>query len=234
MAGEIAYALAVAIQQARLQEELQLHTQHIEASLNEKEVLLQEIHHRVKNNMQVISSLLNLQAAYVDDPQALEILQESQNRVRSMALVHEKLYRSANLAEINFAEYVRDLAGYLRRAQAADVTRIRLDINAADVFLGVDAAVPCGLIINELVTNSLKHAFPNGRSGKICIELAALDTEYVLVIEDNGVGLPPHLDIQNTETLGLQLVDTLIDQLDGSLELENTGGVKFTIKFPKA
>jgi PAS domain S-box-containing protein len=209
--------------------------EHIQASLREKEVLLQEIHHRVKNNLQVVSSLLNLQSGYVDDPQALEIFRDSQNRVRSMALVHEKLYQSQDLARINFAEYVRNLATYLFRTYSAQARRITLSTQVDDVSLGIDAAVPCGLVLNELISNALKHAFPDGQEGKIRVELAASgDGQVTLTVSDDGVGFPAGLDFHSTTSLGLQLVKTLVYQLAGTVDLRNGHGTEFRITFSEA
>ena len=204
----------------------------IKLSLKEKEILLQEIHHRVKNNLQVISSLLNLQAGYLNDQQAFDLLQDSQNRVRSMALIHEKLYQSPDLARIDIAEYIRNLVTYLIRSYRVDTEKINLIIKADNISLGVDLAVPCGLILNELVSNSFKYAFPNGKIGKIYIELSAnRDGQFTLTVGDNGVGLPPDINFQRTTSLGLQLVNTLVEQLDGTIKLDNTRGTEFEITF---
>jgi PAS domain S-box-containing protein len=200
-------------------------------SLHEKEILLKEIHHRVKNNMQIISSLLNLQSSYISDAQALEIFQESQNRVRSMALIHEKLYSSKNLGKIDLGEYVSDLVNHLFRSYKADGKGITLNVQAEDVHLGIDAAVPCGLIINELISNALKHAFPLNSQGEILVELQKNRQRVSLRISDNGLGFPTDLDFQNTPSLGLQLVNTLVRQLDGTIELQNGSGTAFKISF---
>ena len=202
------------------------------ASLHEKEVLLKEIHHRVKNNMQVISSLLNLQSGYVADQQTLEIFEDSQNRVRSMALVHEKLYRSENLAQIDFGDYVQELTSYLFRSQNGQQRSITLKVQADVIFLDIDAAVPCGLIISELVSNSLKHAFPNGQSGEIVVDMCnSIDQQITLVVRDNGIGFPPELDFRETDSLGLQLINTLVGQLGGTVELDSSHGSTFKIIF---
>lgn len=204
----------------------------IKASLHEKEVLLREIHHRVKNNLQIISSLLNLQSGYIGDRQALECFKDSQNRVRSMALIHEKLYRSENLAQIDFAEYIRELAGFLFRSHGAEARGIKLNIQADEVFLTIDTAVPCALILNELVSNILKHAFPNGRKGTTWISVE-VDPNHrlTLSVADNGAGFPADLDFRATESLGLQLVNTLVDQLEGAIELIRQPGTTFKIRF---
>ena len=230
---------AIAIENARLYAQAQQEITErkraeaqVRASLKEKEVLLQEIHHRVKNNLQIISSLLHLHAGYINDQQALEIFQDSQNRVRSMALIHEKLYRSSNLAQIDFAEYVRDLTDYLFRAQKANLQGIDLNIQTDTIFLDIDAAIPCGLILNELVSNSLKHAFPIGWQGEICINLVfENDQRVILKVRDDGVGFPPDLDFRETDSLGLKLVDTLVSQLNGEIELDSSYGTNFKIIF---
>ncbi len=204
----------------------------IRASLREKEVLLKEIHHRVKNNLQVISSLLYLQAKNVGDEQALAVLQDSQSRVRAMVLVHERLYQSPDLARIDFAEYVRNLANYLFRSYGVNTNVIQLRLNVGDVLLGVDTAIPCGLIINELVSNSLKHAFPAGREGEIRIKLRSDDEgECILMVGDNGVGFAEGLDFRDAGTLGLELVNTLVAQLEGTVELDRSRGTTFKITF---
>ncbi len=204
----------------------------IKASLQEKEVLLKEIHHRVKNNLQVISSLLNLQAYNSSDPQLLKILREGQNRIRSMALVHEKLYQSKDLSRIDFAEYIRNLAVHLFHSYQVDPGRIQLKQDIEGIFLDINAAIPCGLIMNELMSNSLKYAFPGGRSGEISLELRRQDDRrLLLVVRDNGVGLPKDLDIQKTKTLGMQIVTLLAYQLDGSLEVRRETGTEFRILF---
>jgi len=206
----------------------------IKASLKEKEVLLKEIHHRVKNNLQIISSLLHLQSRYIKDKQDLKAFKDSQNRVRSMALVHEKLYQSQDLARIDLAEYIRNLTTDLFRSYGVKSATIKLKINVGEVLLGIDTAIPCGLIINELVSNSLKHAFPAGREGEICIDLHSdNDDKFVLIVRDNGVGFPKDLDFRNTESFGLRLVRTLTDQLEGNIELDSNGGTTFKITFPE-
>jgi PAS domain S-box-containing protein len=206
----------------------------IKASLKEKEVLLKEIHHRVKNNLQIISSLLNLQSTYIKDPQALGMFKESQNRVRSMALIHEKLYQSKDISRIDFTEYIRNLAGNLIRSYGASPAKVKLVIDADQISLGVDTAIPCGLIINELVTNSLKYAFTDGRKGEIRVSLRNETDgkgQYRLIVADNGVGFPESIDLRKTTTLGLQLVSTLTDQLNGTIEVKRENGTEFIIRF---
>jgi two-component sensor histidine kinase len=210
--------------------------QKIKASLNEKEVLLREIHHRVKNNMQVISSLLSLQSEYIRDKQYIDILSESKNRIKSMALVHEKLYQSKDLANIDFNDYITTLANSLFSFYRVTAGNISVNIDVKDVLLGVDTAMPCGLVVNELLSNSLKHAFPEGRRGEISITLkksgVELEPDYELIVSDNGVGIPEGLDIGKTKSLGLQLITTLVShQLQGKLNLIRTDGTKFHIRF---
>jgi PAS domain S-box-containing protein len=204
----------------------------IKTSLREKEVLLKEIHHRVKNNLQIISSLLSLQAGYIEDQQALKIFRESEERVRSMALIHEKLYQSDNLAQIDFAEYIRELAGHLFRSYNAAARGIQLDIQSDDIWLNINTAVPCGLILNELIANSLKHAFPKDRRGEIHIRLCTdHDDQLTLRVGDEGIGFPEELDFRHTTSLGLQLVNMLVNQLDGSIELHRSQGTTFELTF---
>lgn len=203
-------------------------------SLHEKEILLKEIHHRVKNNLQVVSSLLNLQRNQVRDQTTAEALRESQNRIRSMALIHEKLYHSQDLARADIGEYARNLAAELFQTYRASAGAIGLEIDAVkDIFLGIDKAIPVGLIINELVSNALKHAFPPGCNGTLRIELHSnADHAIQLRVGDNGAGLPRGFDFRNSNSLGLQLVVTLVDQLDGTIDLDQLHGTVFTITFP--
>lgn len=206
----------------------------LRASLREKEVLLKEIHHRVKNNLQIISSLLNLQSAHIRDPRALEVFKEGQGRVRSMALIHEKLYQSADLARVDFSEYISNLAAYLFRSYEVNAGAVKLSVEAEDVLLGVDTAIPCGLIINELVSNSLKHAFPGGTGGSINITLRPAGAERLtLIVADDGVGLPGGFDARDTPSLGLQLVNTLARQLGGKVSVAEGAGTTFSITFRK-
>jgi two-component sensor histidine kinase len=201
-------------------------------ALREKEVLLREIHHRVKNNLQVISSLLNLQARALTDPEALEMLKESQNRVRSMAMVHEHLHRSRDLSKISFGEYVRNLCASLFSSYGIDSSRIALRIQVEELFFEIDTAIPCGLIIQELVSNSLKYAFPGKRSGEIRIDLRVdAGHRMVLTVADTGVGLPKSVDVANTNSLGLRLVRILVAQVDGVAECISNNGTIFTISF---
>jgi PAS domain S-box-containing protein len=204
-------------------------------SLEEKVVLLKEIHHRVKNNLQIIYSLLNMQARQLPDAAGLAALRESQSRIRTMALIHERLYMSNNLSEVNLKDYLPLLARELYSTFGADPGRIRLELDVADVKLGVDSAIPCGLLLNELVSNALKHGFPGGRRGILRIEAgAAPDGKVRLVVRDTGVGLPKGFDIRAARTLGLQLVRTLADQLRGTLEVGRRGGTRFSITFDPA
>jgi two-component system, sensor histidine kinase PdtaS len=202
----------------------------VKQSLNEKELLLREIHHRVKNNMQIISSLLNLQRSYIQDAEADNILQESQGRVKSMALVHEKLYQTDDLSKINVAEYIRSLSMNLFHSYTVK-PGIKLILDVGEVYFNIDTAVPLGLIINELVSNSLKYAFCDRENGEISISLKKTDDSgiYHLKVGDDGVGFPSDLDFDNTPSLGLKLVSTLVNQLDGEIELINDYGTCFHI-----
>jgi len=200
-------------------------------SLKEKEILLKEVYHRVKNNMQVISSLINIQLQTVTEPSASELLKETQNRIRIMQLIHEKLYKSQDLSKIDFSHYIRDLTDQLRRAYPIS-KNIGLKIKSEGIYLGVDKAIPCGLIINELVSNVYKYAFKDSSKGEIYIELTSPESgKYLLIVKDNGAGIPGSINIHETESLGMMLVTTLTEQLEGSLELDRSHGTKFTILF---
>jgi PAS domain S-box-containing protein len=203
----------------------------IRSSLEEKEVLLREIHHRVKNNMQIISSLLNLQTRYITDEKVVDILKESQSRVKSMAMIHEKLYQSNELARIDFKDYIDKLIAFLTQSYMKENDPVRIETSVEDIYLNIDTGVPCGLIINELITNSLKHAFPDNRGGLIKIELLKEGDLFILKVCDNGIGFPEKLDFRNTETLGLQLINNLVMQLDGAIELKVNHGTEFKISF---
>jgi PAS domain S-box-containing protein len=206
----------------------------VRASLREKEILLKEIHHRVKNNLQIISTLLDLQSEYILDKQSLRFFRESQDRIRSMALVHEKLYQTSNFISINFGDYIANLTKYLFNSYVTDPERISLVLDVAPATLEIDQAIPFGLILNELVSNSLKYAFPGERCGEIVVRLRTEgDVGVVLLVKDDGVGLPPGLDFENTESLGLQLVTMLVRQIRGEIEPGNEGGTSFTITHRK-
>jgi PAS domain S-box-containing protein len=203
-----------------------------QASLREKEILLREIHHRVKNNMQIISSLFNLQAGHIKDEDARRMLKEGQLRIRSMALVHEKLYQSHDLAKIDFAGYVRSLADHLFQFFSVEAGRIRLETDMAHVHLDINSAVPCGLLVTELITNALKHAFPGERKGVVGIRLSRREDGTVeLRVADDGIGFPEAVDFRQTESFGLQIVNLLVGQLEATIELERKQGTAFTISF---
>ena len=204
----------------------------IKSSLKEKEMLLQEIHHRVKNNLQVISSLLRLQSRYIKDQEAIDIFKETQNRVRSIAILHEKLYQSDDLAKIKFDEYVKILAEDLLYLYELDEGNIKMIIDIEDVSLNIETAIPCGLIIDEIVANSLKYAFPNEREGIIKIELHSDDyNQFNLMIRDNGVGMPQEFDPEKADTFGMQLIKYLTKQLKATIELDKNNGTKYNLKF---
>ena len=209
----------------------------IKASLKEKEVLLKEIHHRVKNNLQIISSLLNLQSAEIEDPKACQRFRESQDRVKAMALIHERLYQSGDLAKIDFAGYVRSLTGHLTRSYRVNASAIRLNLEVESVPMNLDIAIPCGLIINELVSNSFKYAFPKGGSGEIRVRFAEeSDGTLKLVVQDTGIGFPADKNPEESDSLGLKLVRSLTDQLGGELGYRTQNGFicQITIPFTRA
>jgi PAS domain S-box-containing protein len=204
----------------------------LKAALKEKELLLKEIHHRIKNDIQIISSLLRLQAGSVQDDRLAKILNSSQSRIRSISLIHEKLYQGADLAAIDFGDYIRALAGQLYYLADVKPSSVRLEVEATDVRLETKRAVACGLIINELVLNALKYAFPQGRTGMIRIEMKSQPGgRYVLIVKDDGVGLPETADLQKPEKLGFQIVRDLVKQLDGNIEVDRRAGTTFKITF---
>jgi PAS domain S-box-containing protein len=212
---------------------LQQALEQIKSSLHEKEILLKEIHHRVKNNMQVITSLLSLQSKRIKDQQAFSVFQDSQNRVKSMALIHETLYQSEDLSRINFAEYLQKLIAHVSRSYRLNPEAVRIKIKVEDISLPIDLAVPCGLIINELASNSLKYAFPADKRGEVNIVFERADALYVLRVSDTGVGLPADFDPETSKSLGMKLVRMLTDQLSGELQCRNGVGTIFEIKFPE-
>jgi PAS domain S-box-containing protein len=203
-------------------------------SLAEKEVLLKEVHHRVKNNLQIVSTLLELQSDYIHEEYARRYIAESQERIRSMALVHEQLYRSKDLSSVNFAQYVEDLVLCLCQSVLVDPAHIRVQVAVDPIELEIDDAISCGLIVNELVSNAFKHAFPGDRGGVIAITGArAADGTVCLTVADTGVGLPAGLDFRETESLGLQIVNMLARQLRGTLEMGGNGGLTVAVTFPR-
>jgi two-component sensor histidine kinase/ligand-binding sensor domain-containing protein len=231
--GYAAFQLVTEKRSARkLERQVQERTIQIRTALEEKSVLLREIHHRVKNNLQIVSSLLSMQARKVKDAESLTLFRESMDRIRAMSLIHENLYRSESSAAIGAADYVRRLARDLMAAYALRAGNIGLEMDVADVPLAPDSAFPCGLIMNELVSNSLKHAFPGGRPGMIRIGLRQDGGDYVLTVADDGIGLPADMDAASGGSLGLRLVRNLAGQLGGTLTVESDGGARFTVRFP--
>lgn len=224
------------VQQARFITERENAEKDLEKSLHEKEVLLREIHHRVKNNMQIISSLLNLQSQHVDETETMDVLKESQGRVRSMAMIHENLYQSPSLTRIDFKNYIEKLTSNIFYTYGVGNQDIEMIFDVEDVEMNIDTAIPCGLIINEVVTNSLKYAFPpanesSGIRGTIKIELKETGDYFKLEISDDGVGIPSNVNPKNTETLGLMLVNSLVKQMEGTLKIDVALGTRFTIDF---
>jgi PAS domain S-box-containing protein len=202
----------------------------VKKSLEEKEVLLREVHHRVKNNLQIIASLLRLQEFTVDEEEVVDVLKESEGRVKSMAMVHENLYQSPTFSDINIKRYIEKLVSDILNTHGIPIESIKTDLIIEDVHLNIDTAIPLGLIVNELVTNSVKYAFPE-KEGTITIRLKSLPEKFELKIVDDGIGLPKNLDIEKTETLGLKLVNSLVNQIDGVMELDRTHGTEFKISF---
>lgn len=218
-------------------QEYKQENEQLQASLKDKEVILKEIHHRIKNNFQVVCSVLSLQSQYIKNNQVLDMFMEIQDRVRAMALIHEKLYQSQDVGRMDFAEYVENLVNGLFWSYGMDPNKVKLDINIEEVSLGVELTVPCGLIINELVSNSLKYAFPASWKGEGKIEISLVhneDESLRLTVKDNGVGIPEDVDVGHTDTFGLELVTILAeDQLNGGVQLNRGEGTEFQIKFQK-
>lgn len=200
-------------------------------ALREKELMLKEIHHRVKNNLQVISSLLKLQGEYLPDPKARALFKQSDERVRSMALIHERLYRSDKFSDVDLKEYIQELGKSLLYAYSIDQSAVILELDLQSVPLGIDKAIPCGLLINEFISNAFRHAFPNGRRGKLKVSLAEHDCEVTLRIHDDGRGLPDDFDIERPTSLGFEIIRTLTEQLEGTLEVRRNGGTEFVLRF---
>ena len=202
-------------------------------NLTEKEVLLKEIHHRVKNNLYVISSLLNIQSTYVEDPDVIDFFQDSQNRIQTMAMIHEQLYQSNNLAQINFKEYLQRLVNNLLSSYNPNPKLLKAIINVESLHLNLEIAIPCGLLINELVTNAFKHAFVPEVSGELTINLYQDQNKIIhLIVADNGKGIPKNIKIEEVDSLGLRLVRILTEQLDGQLYFNtSSAGTSFHIEF---
>ncbi len=199
--------------------------------LKDKEMLIKEIHHRVKNNLTVISSLLSLQSRYIKDESDKDLFKESENRAKSMALIHERLYRSENVKSIDFSDYITSLSRDLFDTYVTSKDKIQLKLDVENIMVDVDNTVPLGLIINELVTNCLKYAFPSNRPGTININFHKIGSEYVLEVIDDGIGLPEDFDMDKSDSLGMRLISGLTSQLDGEMEMSNESGTTFRIRF---
>lgn len=273
---KLAPAVKRALTERNEMAELKKSKKQLQRTLKEKEMLIKEIHHRVKNNLMIISSLLELQSHYINDEKDFDLFRESKNRAYSMALIHERLYRSNNLKMIDFEDYIRKLAVDLFSVYAIDPDQIKLIFNVEDIMLDVNTAIPLGLIINELLTNSLKYAFPtnvnrrpanekfanpktvgyesenrkfsnpatkdlgnidnaseslNENINSIIINLIKNDDEFTLMVKDNGIGFPEDVDFKNTDSMGLELVNSLTKQIEGNIELDNVEGTEFKITF---
>ena len=205
--------------------------EHILKSLKEKDVLLNEVHHRVKNNMNIIISLLRLQSAHIKDEAMKMIFQDCQSRIRAMAHVHEKLYQSKDFTSIDVTEYIKSLAGELFHLYHINVNKIDYKVETGDISLSLESLIPCSMIINELLSNSLKHAFPDASKGIINISLKRInEDEFELIYMDNGIGIPESIDLNSSETMGMQIVESLVEQFRGKVEIYRDGGTEFRIK----
>lgn len=227
--------LVPAIQRALIEkdelEELIESRNELAKALKEKEMLLKEIHHRVKNNLMIISSLLELQSYYIKDKADLDFFRESRTRADSMAIIHERLYQSTDLKNIDFGDYISSLASELLDVYTVAPERIRLKIDAHNILLDINTAIPLGLITNELMTNSIKYAFPEDKKGTITLKIVKEGEVYTFIIKDDGIGFPKDVDYKNTDSLGLELVNSLTNQIDGKLELNKEKGTEFKITF---
>ena len=217
---------------AEIEKRVQARTAELEAALRDRDLLLEEVHHRVKNNLQVISSLIGLQARAAGVSASRDVLEECRTRVHTIALIHEKLNRSQDFAGLPFSEYARDLSRDIFRAACVSPSRISLELAVQPVVLALDKATPCGLLLNELITNALRHAFPDGRAGTVRVELAPAGAGLRLSVRDDGIGLPEGLDPVKSSSLGLQIVHTLVKQLHADLEIEVAAGTCFRIMVP--
>ncbi|MBP2045395.1 PAS domain-containing sensor histidine kinase [Methanobacterium aggregans] len=200
-------------------------------ALEDKDVLIKEVHHRVKNNLMILSSLLNLQSRYITDEKIQNIFKECQDRTRSLAIIHEKLYRSEDLKKIKINEYIESLVSSLYHSYTLDYNRIKVRVDVENLEFDADTSIPIGLIINELFTNAMKHAFPGNKTGQVTVELHSENDEFKLEVSDDGTGFPEDLDYKNVDSLGLRLVKSLTEQIDGKLELEHGKGTHFTVTF---
>jgi len=208
----------------------------LKTALEEKEILLQEVYHRVKNNLQIICSLLTLQEMNLKDPAAADALRESKNRVLAMSFIHDKLYQGADLAKISIGDYIQDLAAYLLKSYALAQEKVQLKIEVKETFMNFKTAIYLGLIVNELVTNSLKHAFPGERRGTIEVYLDRVKEEEeknILIFRDDGVGMPGNVDLQCPDSLGMQVIHSMVKQLHGDIAIDRKQGTAFTIRFKK-
>ncbi len=203
----------------------------LKKSLEEKDLMMKEIHHRVKNNFMIIQSLLQLQSRHIDEEDTLEVFRESQNRIKSMAFVHQRLYQHDNLKKINFGDYPQTLALDIFKSYVTNPNQITLDIDTEDVTLDIDTAIPLGLILNELISNSLKYAFPKDRKGRLMVKSFLKDSKYSLIVSDDGIGFPKGLDYTKSDSLGLKLIYSLSDQIGADVKLDTTNGTKFEITF---
>jgi len=229
---ELANNILLTKELAEKEEKRKIAEENLKRSLTEKEVLLKEVHHRVKNNMQIISSILKMQERQVNDERLKTVLEESQNRIRSMALIHENLYRNENLANIMFSNYVKSLAGNLARSFTDQQGKVTFEYDIDDVYLPLDIGIPCGLIINELISNSFKYAFQEQQKGKININLKRQNEQsFHMEVSDNGVGLPGDLDIEKSGSLGMKIVSKLVMQIDGTINYQYNNGAQFIIDF---
>ena len=228
-------ALRHAVERFSLHNKAALTNIELERRVQEKDILLGEIHHRVKNSLQVVSSLLSLEGARIQDATVIEMLQTTQNRIRSMALIHQTLYQSKDFARVDFHAFLMSFVPTLIQSYSIHPEWVALDFQVAEVHLPIEEAIPCGLIVNELVSNALKHGFPDGRKGKIEVDFRHDGKAYAtLQVSDDGKGIPEEVDFERTDTLGVQLVYLLAEQLRGTVAVQRRDPTRFVIRFPLA
>jgi len=238
---QLSVTIAIAIQQSTIFQQAQTELaerqkaeMQLRNALAEKEILLKEVHHRVKNNLQIVSSLLQLQSETLKDPEVIRVFRESQNRIDSISLIHKNLYTAPNIGQLDIVEYIQSLAASILISYQIGKERVALETNIGAVSLNIDQAIACGLIINELISNSLKHAFYNQKNATITINIHNIDNYIEMSIHDNGIGISKDIDWNNNDSLGLSLVyDLVTAQLEGSINLKPDHGTGFTIKFPQ-
>ncbi len=215
----------------KTEQELRQAHEQLKVMVQERDLLIQEIHHRVKNNLQIITSLIDLQLNAKQEQQPSEILEDLKNRIQLMAILHDKLYHQSSLQNVNLGEYIKSIIDNLTRSYNINLGKIQIDISTVEIIVPFQKAIPFGLLVNEITSNALKHAFPQGSSGKINVHVTSDQNHIYITIADNGIGLPDAFDIKHIQTLGLQLVEMLVMQLKGTIHISSSKGTKINLQF---